>query len=92
MENDGFIHCSDIDQVIEVADNLFDGEKDLVILCIDEERVDPELVYEDCYDSGEEYPHIYGPIDTDAILEVYKFERNEEGGFKLPEELSTVEK
>ncbi len=92
MENDGFIHCSDIDQVIEVADNLFDGEKDLVILCIDEERVDPELVYEDCYDSGEEYPHIYGPIDTDAILEVYKFERNEECGFKLPEELSTVEK
>jgi len=92
LENDGFIHCSDIDQVIEVADNLFDGEKDLVILCIDEERVDPELVYEDCYDSGEEYPHIYGPIDTDAILEVYKFERNEECGFKLPEELSTVEK
>ncbi len=92
MENDGFIHCSDIDQVIEVADNLFEGEKDLVILCIDEERVDPELVYEDCYDSGEEYPHIYGPIDTDAVLEVYKFERNKEGGFKLPDELARVEK
>jgi len=92
LENDGFIHCSDIDQVIEVADNLFEGEKDLVILCIDEERVDPELVYEDCYDSGEEYPHIYGPIDTDAVLEVYKFERNKEGGFKLPDELARVEK
>ena len=92
MENDGFIHCSDIDQVIEVADNLFEGEKDLVILCIDEERVDPELVYEDCYDSGEEYPHIYGPIDTDAVLEVYKFERNKEGVFKLPDELARVEK
>ncbi len=88
MENDGFIHCSDIDQVIEVADNLFEGEKDLVLICIDEQRLDRELVYEDCYDSGEGYPHIYGPIDTDAVLEVYKFERSEEGRFELPEEIA----
>jgi len=70
---------------------LFEGEKDLVLLCIDEKKVSSEIVYEDLYQAGEEYPHIYGPLDVEAVKDVYEFSFNEEGQFSLPEKLKEYE-
>ncbi len=74
LEEDGYIHCSRPAQLIEVIAQIFQGRDDLLLLCIDEEKVEAEIKYEDLYDSGEKYPHIYGRLNLDAVIEVCNFE------------------
>ena len=88
LKSDGFIHCSKINQVVKVANYLFSEEKNLVLLCIDEEKVNSRIVFEDLYQAGEKYPHIYGPMEVEAVTAVYDFNPDEKGSFTLPEELS----
>ncbi|MEZ4515410.1 MAG: DUF952 domain-containing protein [Chloroflexota bacterium] len=51
---------------------------------IDPERVSPEIVYEDCYETGQVFPHIYGPLIPEAVVAVVDFPANTEGRFDLP--------
>jgi uncharacterized protein (DUF952 family) len=64
---EGFIHCCEVDQVEGVLQRYFGGQKDLVLLEIDERKVSSELKYEKG-GNGEMFPHIYGPIDIKAII------------------------
>lgn len=69
LEEEGFIHCSTADQLPAVAREVFAGHNDLVLLTIDPEALDDEtLVYEDPYDIGQDFPHIYGPLHTSAVI------------------------
>ncbi len=88
LTTEGFIHCSGLNQVIDLANYLFRGQKGLVLLAINEEIVEAEIEYEDLFDSGELYPHIYGPLNIDAVEGVYEFNPDSNGFFRLPPELS----
>jgi uncharacterized protein (DUF952 family) len=68
IEDEGFIHCSTWEQIPEVARRHFRGHTDLMLLHIDPDLMGVDVVYEDLYDTGEDYPHIYGPIPTSAIV------------------------
>lgn len=82
QREDGFIHCSDPSQLLEVANALYKGERGLVLLCIDPAKVKTEIRYEK---SGPEaFPHIYGPLNTDAVVAALPFEPDDEGKFRLP--------
>ncbi|MEM9194805.1 MAG: DUF952 domain-containing protein [Myxococcota bacterium] len=81
---EGFVHCSLPHQVLKPANRLFRGRTDLVLLVIDPSKLTAELRYEDCYQEGEHYPHVYGPIDRSAVVEVLPFVPNEDGSFELP--------
>jgi len=81
LENQGFIHCSTPGQVIKVANSLYRGRRDLVLLRIDPDRVEPEIRYEG---EGETYPHIYGPLNLDAVTSVLEFQPDDEGFFRTP--------
>jgi len=70
LDSDGFIHCSTRQQVVEVANAHFRGRRDLVLLCIAEDKVQAEIRYEDLYDAGQEFPHIYGPLNLAAVVAV----------------------
>lgn len=87
LDTEGFIHCSTIEQVLIPANERFAGRTDLVLLVIDPERVEARIVFEDCYESGHEFPHIYGPLPTDAVTQVLPFPPSDDGTFALPEEL-----
>ena len=84
LNEEGFIHCSTPEQVLSPANTLFRGQKDLVLLCIDPERLQAPVVYEDCYDTGQAFPHIYGPLNVDAVVNVVDFPPGEDGFFSLP--------
>ena len=83
LDSEGFIHCSTRDQVADVANYLFRGQRELVLLVIDPERVVPSIRYEDA-SNGELYPHIYGPLNVNAIVRVETFKTNADGTFELP--------
>lgn len=87
LESDGFIHCSTIEQTVDVANYLFKGQNDLVLLCIDSDKVGAEIIYEDLYETGKLFPHIYGPLNIDAVTKVISFPPNSDGTFDLQEGL-----
>jgi uncharacterized protein (DUF952 family) len=80
---EGFIHCSNEDQVAWVA-NLFYGEgKDLLVLVIDASRLACPVRDEDA-GTGERFPHAYGPVDPGAVVEVRELRRGPDGRWQFP--------
>ena len=89
LAEEGFIHASgDEDQMLRVASRLFAGRTDLLALDVDGERLseDSPLVREPAR-SGEIYPHVYGPINPEAMVRVRALEpdADDPGVFKLVE-------
>ncbi len=86
LDTEGFIHCSQVTQIFGVAHRYFLNQKNLVILVIDADKVQAEIRYE-LAKIGEEFPHIYGTLNLDAVLQVVDFELGENGKFILPDEI-----
>src|ERR1700730_13150601 len=83
LVTEGFIHCSKPDQVVEVADTIFKGQSGLILLVIDPQKVTASIKYEDA-GNGKVYPHIYGPLNLEALIKVASFEPLADGRFSLP--------
>jgi uncharacterized protein (DUF952 family) len=70
LATEGFIHASKINQVAAVLDRYFKGQKDLVVLHIEEHKLISVFIYEFSPSVNEEFPHIYGKINLDAVVKV----------------------
>jgi uncharacterized protein (DUF952 family) len=70
LYTEGFIHCSKAHQVAGVLERYFKGQSNLVRLTIDPEKLKEKLVYEEAPSVGEDFPHVYGTINTDAVIAV----------------------
>ncbi len=86
LSSDGFIHCSSPQQVVKVANAVYHGQRGLVLLTINPSKVRSEIRFEKS-EGRELYPHIYGPLNVDAVVKVRSFEPNRDGKFILPAEL-----
>jgi uncharacterized protein (DUF952 family) len=73
LEAEGFIHCSYYGQVAETAQVHFKGQTELLLLCIDPACLKVELKSE-VSRSGAAFPHLYGPLNLDAVQETYPFD------------------
>lgn len=67
LKTEGFIHCSLPHQIDGVYQRYYAGETDLLLLLIDDKKVEPEIRYEG---HPERFPHIYGPLNIDAVFQV----------------------
>lgn len=88
LGREGFIHCSTRSQLIGVANSVFHGEHGLVVLCIDADQVQEETRYEDCYETGMKFPHIYGPLSIDVVVQILPLVPDTDGKFSLPPALA----
>lgn len=70
LEEEGFIHCSFAHQVQRIADLSFRGRQDVVLLTIGVQRLRSPVRVEALEGAHEPYPHIYGPLNIDAVTEV----------------------
>ncbi|PGZ95281.1 hypothetical protein COE51_20920 [Bacillus pseudomycoides] len=86
LQDEGFIHCSFLNQSLQVAHKHFAAEPSIVFLTIDPERLQAEIKYE-LASNGEQYPHIYGVIHTSAITNIHTLNQDKDGTFTLPTEL-----
>ena len=81
LAEEGFIHCSqDEPQLLRVANRLFSGHTDLLVLDVETSRLASPLKRE-ASRSGEIYPHIYGPLNTSAVLRVRSLPPDSNGKF-----------
>lgn len=80
---DGFVHCTDgVDEVAVTANRYFSTlDDDLLALEIDRSRLHAPVRYED---PRKMYPHIYGPIESDAIRAVLVLRRSPDGAWLAP--------
>lgn len=91
LETEGFIHCSTSTQVLPVAENFYKEQGRLLVLQIDPSRLSSEVKWEPPsggtppgVPEGDLFPHIYGPINLDAIVKVFDLTPNPEGTYSLP--------
>ena len=89
--NEGFIHCSTPEQVVPVANAFYKGQNGLVLLVLDESRLKPEVRWEapsgapaEGISASDLFPHIYGPVNVDAVVSVLDFPPDPAGTFTLP--------
>lgn len=88
LTNEGFIHCSKIDQILCVASTIYPDQFGLVILVIDLSKLKSDVRWEAGTDKADEnFPHIYGPLNLEAVVRTLNFEPGQNGIFSLPAEL-----
>jgi uncharacterized protein (DUF952 family) len=71
FSREGFIHTCLNAQLTGVLDRYFKGQSNLLLLHIQEEKLKVPLKYEPST-LDELFPHIYGPINKEAIIKVEK--------------------
>lgn len=85
LEQQGYIHASTAPQVTATANRVYGPGADLVVLHVDTDRLASEVRHEAAPGSGELFPHIYGPINTDAVVHVEPLRPDPDGRFSFPE-------
>ena len=69
LETEGFIHCSFAEQLDGVIGRYYKDAKNIVILELETDKL-RSLVRNEISTGNEIYPHIYGPINRDAVIAV----------------------
>jgi uncharacterized protein (DUF952 family) len=70
LKEEGFIHCSQENQVAGVLERYFAGKTDLVKLVIDTDKLTSRFVFEWSPSTEDTFPHVYGTINVDAVADV----------------------
>ncbi len=95
LEREGFIHCSTISQVVPVLRKFYEGQAGLLLLKIEPTLLTSDLKWEPPsggtpppgVPAGDLFPHIYGPINLEAIQRAIDLEGLPDGDYKLPDDL-----
>ena len=93
LATEGFIHCSTISQVLPVAENFYKAQNGLALLLIEPTLLSSDLIWEPPsggspppgVPKGDPFPHIYGPINLDAVVKVVDLQKNADNKFILPD-------
>lgn len=70
LNEEGFIHCSQANQVDGVLQRYYAGKTNLVKLVIDTDKLTSRFVFEWSPSTADTFPHIYGPVNLDAVVDV----------------------
>lgn len=86
LQSEGFIHFSTAKQVELVLNTFYHGQQGLLLLVVDEARLAAPLQYdENVAPDGtlDHFPHLYGPLNLDAVSEIYPLTPGPTGNFDL---------
>jgi uncharacterized protein (DUF952 family) len=85
MATEGFVHCTGDDELmLTVANRFYADESDLLVVTLDERRLTSEVRWEAPAhpdgsapaESEPRFPHVYGPLDGAAVVEVRRLRRS----------------
>src|SRR5258708_2730182 len=93
LAEQGFIHAGTAHQVAPVANAIYGGDQDLLVLVIDSESLGPAVRFEQVPGWDDPFPHIYGPLNVDAVVKTLPLDRDASGRFSFAadgEQLASV--
>ena len=70
LPEEGFIHCSEERQIAGVLDRYYKDKTDLIKLVIETDKLTSPLYFDWSPSIEDTFPHIYGPINLDAVEDV----------------------
>jgi uncharacterized protein (DUF952 family) len=70
FQREGFIHCSTADQLDALIKRNFQEHENLVKLVIDPTRLTQRLQYDRDETLQQDFPHIYGPLNIEAVTQI----------------------
>lgn len=79
LEKEHFIHFSFKDKIEEVANGVYNDFSKLTILEVDSDKLvnADKFKVEDLFELGNEYPHLYAPLNLSAIVNTYEIVQQE---------------
>lgn len=83
LESEGFIHCSSGSQIKETANRIFAGKDQILLLVLDASMVREDIKYEKDEETGEKFPHIYGPLSVNAVIDKIEIKAEDNGKFNI---------
>jgi uncharacterized protein (DUF952 family) len=83
LAEQGFIHAGDVPQVAPVANMIYGDDEGLVVLVVDTDLLTSEVKYDPVPGWDAPFPHIYGPLNPDAVVDVLPLERDSDGKFQF---------
>ncbi|MEP6666886.1 MAG: DUF952 domain-containing protein [Nocardioidaceae bacterium] len=69
LDEEGFIHCSCLEQLDDVLRLVYGRvHEDQTLLVIDTDRLSAPWQFDDVPGADQSYPHVYGPLNPDAVI------------------------
>ncbi|MCA2700185.1 MAG: DUF952 domain-containing protein [Microcystis sp. M179S2] len=78
LKNEGFIHCSTLEQIPKVVAAFYQNQPDLLVLAISPEQLQSPVKWEQPQHPNQEnatleleketFPHIYGAINLESVV------------------------
>lgn len=97
LHSEGFIHFADAQQVLRVANAFYRDVPGLLLLAVDPARVQADIRYEapqhpdgrpaSDTEKAERFPHGYGALNLDAVMQVQPMPVDSDGHYYLPDDL-----
>lgn len=77
---DGFIHCTNgLDELVAVGNRYYrEDQRPFLVLILDVSKIESPVRYDD---PKETFPHVYGPLNTNAVVGLLVAKREEDGTF-----------
>ena len=70
LATEGFFHASRMEQVAGVLERYYKDQSGLLLMHIDESKLNVPLKYELALSVNEEFPHIYGRLNLEAVVKI----------------------
>jgi uncharacterized protein (DUF952 family) len=83
LEQQGFIHAGEAHQVAPVANMVYADDDGLIVLVINTELLRSELRYDEVSGWPDPFPHIYGPLNIDAVTGTLPLDKGPDGKYSF---------
>ncbi len=84
LDREGFIHTSTAAQVEGSANRYYAGEPAIMVLKLNPSKINPPVKWEESSHSPDPFPHIFGPLNLNAVSDVMPWHKGEDGRFHWP--------
>ena len=75
LQKEGFIHASKFNQLNFVLNKFYQNNNKIILLKIDIKKLTSEIKWEKSELNVDSFPHIYGEINIDSVVETVKYDR-----------------
>lgn len=86
LQTEGFIHFSTDRQLQRTLNYRYRGRTGLIVLIVDETRLVAPLQFDERIapdDTLDHFPHLYGPLNLDAVRDIFAVQPDDDGLFSL---------